>query len=110
MAEMARTFAHRLSARLTLEVPVDGTHPGIHQTTHFLLLAGFIHDFWKLNFGYGIRFLDDGGQALGISRLLGAEREGRKGAYDFLWRQNSKLDLFDLAQRRARVRKCRHDF
>lgn len=66
VAKMTRTFAHRLSARLTFEVPVDGAHPGIHQTTHFLPLAGFIHDFREFDFGYRVGFLYSGRRRLDI--------------------------------------------
>jgi hypothetical protein len=57
MTEMPRALGHRLSTRLTLEVPVNRTHTGVHQTAHFWFVASLIHDFWMFDLDDGVRFL-----------------------------------------------------
>ena len=57
MTEMPWALGHRLSTRLTLEVPVNRTHTGVHQTTEFWFVAGLIHDFGMFDLDDGVRFL-----------------------------------------------------
>jgi len=59
VAKMAGALGHALSARLTFEVSVDGTHTGIHQATELRFVGSLIHDLWVLNLGYGVGFLRD---------------------------------------------------
>jgi hypothetical protein len=56
---MTRTFRHALTAGLTLEIAVDGTHTRIHQSTHLRLVSSLVHDLWVLDFRNGVRFLSD---------------------------------------------------
>jgi hypothetical protein len=57
MTEMPWALRHRLSTRLTLEIPVNRAHTGVHQTTKFWSVASLIHDFWMFDFDDGVRFL-----------------------------------------------------
>ena len=45
MTEMTRTLRHTLSARLTLEVPIDRTQTRVHQTSNLGFMGRFVHDF-----------------------------------------------------------------
>ncbi|KAF8223136.1 hypothetical protein L208DRAFT_559920 [Tricholoma matsutake] len=57
MTKMARTLRHPFTTSLTLEIPVNGAHPRIHESAQLGLVGGFVHDFWMFNFGDGVSFL-----------------------------------------------------
>jgi len=57
MAKMPWTLSHTFTTCLTLEVPVYGTHPRVHQATKLGFMRRFIHDFGVFNFSHGVRFL-----------------------------------------------------
>ena len=54
---MTRTFRHPFTTRLTLEIPVDSAHSGVHEPTHFRFVSGLIHDFRMFDFGNRVGFL-----------------------------------------------------
>ena len=42
MTKMAGTFRHPLTARLTLEVAIYGTHPRVHKPTNLRLMRALL--------------------------------------------------------------------
>ncbi|KAJ7051181.1 hypothetical protein C8F01DRAFT_1176133, partial [Mycena amicta] len=72
VAEVTWTFRHPLATRLTLEVTVDGSHAGVHKAAHLGFTGGLVHDFGVFYLRHRVRF-------------------------DFLRREDTELDLFDLA-------------
>jgi len=56
MTEMPWALGHGLSTRLTLEVPINRAHTGVHQTAKFRSVASLIHDFWMFDLDDGVCF------------------------------------------------------
>lgn len=90
MAEMTWTLRHTLSARLTLEVPINSAQPRIHQSTNFRLMSCFIHDFGMLNLRDRVCFLLHRGEPGKVKTVY-------QETHDFLGREDTKLHLFHFA-------------
>jgi len=71
VAEVPWALCHTLATGCALEVAVDGAHTWILKTTFFRTLGRLVHYLGKLNLGDRVRF-------------------------NFLWGENTKLDLFNL--------------
>lgn len=86
VAKVTWTLRHVLIARLALELAIDGAEAGIVEAFFARLGASFVHGLWVLD--------------MADTHVL-----------DLFRRQQTKLHLFDRAQRRIRVRKekIRHD-
>lgn len=78
VTKMTWTLSHPLATCLTLVVPVNRSHTRIRKPPHLCLVASFIHYLGELNFGDGIGF-------------------------DFLWGEDTKLDLSDFADWSRRI-------
>jgi hypothetical protein len=103
VAKVAGTLRHALTARLALEVAVDGAHSRIHQSAHLRLPGRLVHDLGMLDLGDRIGFLKR--RQLENIRIL-------RSCTNYLFRrEDAKLDLLDFAQRRRRVRELvtKHD-
>ena len=50
MAEVARTFRHAFTTGLALEVPVNGAHPGVHESAEFGFVRCLVHDLGMFDF------------------------------------------------------------
>ena len=48
--KVARTFRHAFPAGLTLEVPVNGAHPGVHESAKFGFVRCLVHDLGMFDF------------------------------------------------------------
>lgn len=57
VTKMTRALRHPLTASLTLEISVDGTHARIHEATHLRLMGSLIHDLRMFDFCNRVRFL-----------------------------------------------------
>ena len=88
MRKMPGTLCHVFAASLTLEVPVNGSHARVEQPAEPGLVA--VHEFKRLDASDRDGFL---------------KREMAR-AYDFLWRENAKLDRLDSLDGSSRVRKA----
>lgn len=93
--EVSRTLRHALTAGLTFEVPVDGAHPWIHQTTHLGITRRLVHDLRVFDLGDRIRFLNP---AISIHTVF-----KQVYAHYFLRREDTELDLSDTPNRRCRM-------
>jgi len=84
--KMPWALRHALATRLTLEIPVNCSHPRIHQTAHLRLVRGLVQNLRKLDLCNGVRF-------------------------DFFWRENPKLYLLHFTERCRGMRKsvAQHD-
>lgn len=60
VAEVAWTFRHPFTARLTLEITIYRPHPRIHETPCLRLMTRLFHYFGKLNLCDRIGFLREG--------------------------------------------------
>ena len=97
MPKVPWTLRHPLSTRLTLEIAVYCAHTRVHETSELGLVGGLVHDLGMFNFGDRIRFLP-----LVVRNTLKPQKNGRD-TYYLLWREDTKLDLLDLTDRRRRV-------
>jgi hypothetical protein len=93
VTEVPRTFSHSFTTRLALEVPVNGTHSRVHETTHLRFVSGLVHDLGVFDFGYRVRFLR-GCEQLPVSLRA---RNSNSNTYNFLWRENTKLYFLHFA-------------
>ena len=98
MPKMSWTLRHPFSTCLTLEVAVYCAHARVHETTQLWFVGCLVHNLWMFNFGDGIRFL-----LLWVRNALNARKRDLKTHY-LLWREDSELDLADLADGGRRVR------
>lgn len=80
VAKVARTFTHRLGTCLALELPVDGAEKGVVEATVAWLCLVLFH-------------------------RLGVENVCHTHVFDLLRGHQTKLNLLDRLERRARVRK-----
>lgn len=80
VAKMTRAFRHVFRASLALELSVDRAEEGIVETAIARLCSRLVHCFWVNDVSYAHRL-------------------------DFLGRQETKLNLLDRPERRARVLK-----
>lgn len=74
MPEMARTVRHVPATRQTLEIPVNGAHPGIQKPAH--LGALILHGLVKVDFSDGHGLCLVGRQNAELDVAHGAERGG----------------------------------
>jgi hypothetical protein len=51
------TFQHPFATHLTLEIPFDNAHSGVHEPSNFRLVSGLVYDLWTFYFGNQVGFL-----------------------------------------------------
>jgi hypothetical protein len=98
VAEMTGTFGHTFTARLALEVAVDGPHPGVHETADLGFPGGLVHDLGMLDFGYRVRFLQTHDSSISEGPDIGRCMQ----AHYLFRREDTELNLPDLAHGRGR--------
>jgi hypothetical protein len=57
VTKMTRALRHSFAASLTFEVPIDGTHARVHQSSNLGPMGCLVHDFGMFDFGDGVSFL-----------------------------------------------------
>ena len=100
VAKVPGTLSHSFTACLAFEVPVDGAHPRIHQTSNLWFMGGLIHNFRMFNFGNRVSFL--------WIRIIVEHHHLRVKIFDrthnLFRRKDPKLNLLHFAHGRCGIR------
>lgn len=81
--KMTGAFQHPFAKRLTLEIPVDSAHSGVHESNHFRFVSGRTEQrgvVWRMSVGGMARRMNVGpeldGRGEGVMGHIGGRNKG----------------------------------